>query len=494
MNVVIFNSHTLLATHYETELEIILNHQEKGDEITQLICEKELPACDTNPFFQPEACERCVSKRKIGYSLLKDNIKVKSFFNLTEADKKRIEETPKSFKNVKELQNLYVDNFDLGFAISSSIISMYRDPNPTLISNLIERYIVSSLGVYFSIINYLKNNKTDIVYVFNGRLAQTKAVLRACNLLGVKCILHERGNSLKFYSTFENVSIHDLKNTERLIRQTWEKADPIEKIAVAEKWFQTRIGGKMENWFSFLEDQIHTLPEGWNPDKTNIIICNSSEDEFASLGEEWKNPFYENQTEGIRKIVKDGLTYKNVHFYLRLHPHLAKVKNKDLKTLQQLNFENLTIIPSSSKISTYHLVNNANKTITFGSTVGVEVTFMEKPSILAGKSFYFDLNAAYVPRDHQHLMQLINEDLPPKPKENALMYGYYCGTFGIPFKYYVPEDFGSGTIKGKRLNSVYGLKYKLIKFIYHNKTLPKLSEYLLLRKRENIVNKYIFKK
>jgi hypothetical protein len=28
MNIAIFNSHTLLASHYETELEIIYNHQE----------------------------------------------------------------------------------------------------------------------------------------------------------------------------------------------------------------------------------------------------------------------------------------------------------------------------------------------------------------------------------------------------------------------------------------------------------------------------------
>jgi hypothetical protein len=491
MNIAIFNSHTLLASHYETEIEIILNHQEKGDKIIQLVCNKELPACDINPFIEPEACERCVSKRKMGYSVINKNIEVKSFFNLTETDKKRISEIPKFFANVAELQKLKVDNFDVGYAISSSIISLFKDPNPQLNANLIERYIISSLGVYFSIINYLKENETDIVYVFNGRLAHTRAVLRACNLLGIKCLIHERGNSQNYYSIFENTSVHDLNNTQKLIKETWEKADPIEKITVAEKWYQTRIGGKMENWFSFLEDQIHTLPEGWDPNKINILICNSSEDEFASLDEEWKNPFYENQTEGIIRIVTNGANFSNVHFYLRIHPNLGKVDNENVRALHALAFKNLTVISASSKISTYHLVKNANKTITFGSTIGAEATFIGKPSILAGKSFYFDLNAAYVPKNHEDLMQLILQDLNPKPKENALMYSYFFGTFGFHFKYYKPDDFATGTIFGTRLSPKLGLKYSLIKLLYHNKIFPKFSEFLLLRNREKIANEYL---
>jgi hypothetical protein len=110
-------------------------------------------------------------------------------------------------------------------------------------------------------INYLKANQTDMVYAFNGRLSHTKAVLQACRSMHVKCVLHERGNSMPFYSLFENTSIHDLKNTQRLIIETWESADPEERIARATQWFHTRMGGKMENWFSFLEKQTFELPE-----------------------------------------------------------------------------------------------------------------------------------------------------------------------------------------------------------------------------------------
>ncbi len=491
MNVAIFNSHTLLASHYETELEIIYDHQEKGDHVVQLICESDLPACDINPFYHPEACERCISKRKNGYAALNKKPEIKRFFYLTEEDKLRIKQVPKAFVNVAELKKLKVDNYEIGYSVASSIISYFRDPNPTLDPKWVERYIIGCLGVYFSMINYLKENSTEIVYVFNGRLSHTKAVLQACKSVHVKCILHERGNSMPFYSLFENTSIHDLKNTQRLIIENWEKADPSERIERATQWFQTRIGGKMENWFSFLENQTFELPENWDVSKKNILICNSSEDEFASLNDEWKNHLYANQTDGILKIINDTKDIENIHIYLRIHPHLAKVDNHDLRILLAIKSPHLTIIPANSLISTYNLVSHASQVITFGSTIGMEATFMEKPSILAGKSFYHNLGGTYEPETHQELIELLRKDLQPKPKEIALMFAFFFGTFGVRFKHYSPEDFGMGKFKGNYIISENSLKYKIIKAVFENKVFPKFSEWLRIRKREKLIQRFL---
>ena len=247
----------------------------------------------------------------------------------------------------------------------------------------------------------------------------------------------------------------------------------------------------MQNWFSFLADQVIELPEGWDRSKRNIVICNSSEDELASLGDDWKNTLYKNQLEGITRIISDGASMENTHFYLRIHPHLAKVSNDDVKQVAAMKANHLTVIPATSKLSTYHLVKEADKIITFGSTIGMEATFLRKPSICAGKSFYHYLNGTYSPRDHAELMQLLAEDLEPKPLEEALKFSYFFGTFGIHFKHYVPEDFDKGTIQGKRIVPTMGIKYKFIKAIFHNKRIPKLSEYLSLRKRHKVTTNLI---
>jgi len=491
MNIAIFSSHILLASHYETELEIILNHQEKGDTITQLVCNKELPACDTNPYHMREACERCVSKRHNGYKVLDKRLNIKSFLNLTQADKIRISEIPTSFNSIEDLQGLWIDNYDIGYSIASSLISIKRNANPELEPRLLERYIISCAGVYFSIINYLKENPTDIFYSFNGRLSHSKAALRACNKMGVTCLLHERGNSMNHYSLFENTSVHDLQSTHKLIEKAWAEADPEERVLTATKWFQTRIGGKMQNWYSFLENQVFELPSTWDPLKTNIIICNSSDDELASLGEEWKNELYKNQIEGISRIIEDGKSYRNIHFYLRIHPHLAKVNNKDVDTLLSMQSPNLTVIPPTSNLSTYHLVQNAEKTITFGSTIGMEATYLRRPSITAGKSFYYFLDASYIAKSHEDLMELISKDLEPKSMENALKFAYFFGTFGIPFRHYKPEDFDRGTINGHYIKSTNRIKWRLIKTFFNNSLFPKIGEKFFHRIREKTFQKFL---
>ena len=491
MNVAIFTSHLLLASHYETELEIILGHQKKGDVVTQLICNKELPSCDTNPFHSQEACERCVSKRINGSSLTESTLRVKSFFFLSDEDKRRIAELRTHFISIKDLQSLWIDNYDIGYSIASSIISLNRNPEPELDPRLIERYVVSCAGVYFSMLNYLKTNPTDLVYTFNGRFSHTKAVLKACNKLGVVCYLHERGNSLNYYSLFKDVGIHDLKNTHRLIEEAWNNADPKLREQIATDWYTTRIGGKMQNWFSFPADQVIELPDNWDNSKHNIVICNSSEDELASLGDDWKNVLYKNQLEGITRIVEDSSKLENVRVYLRIHPHLAKVKNENALMLSNLKASNLTVIPATSKLSTYHLVKMASVTLTFGSTIGMEATFLRKPSVCAGKSFYFYLNGTYTPGSHEEVMQLLTKDIEPKPLEEALKFSYYFATFGLPFQFYKPEDFDKGTFLNNKVEPNNGLKYKFIRLLYHNKLLPNLSEKLSLRNREKLSQRYL---
>jgi hypothetical protein len=491
MNVAIFTSHVLLASHYETELEIILDHQKEGDQITQLVCNKELPSCDNNPYHLQEACERCVSKRINGYKELGPGMTIKSFLQLTDDDKQKIAALRTNFDSIQDLQSLWVDNYDIGYSIASSLISISRNPNPTLEPMLIKRYIVSCAGVYFSMLNYLKANPTDVVYTFNGRFSHAKAVLRACNKLGVKCLLHERGNSVNYYSLFENTSIHDLRNTHNLIEKAWAEADPEERERVATEWYTTRIGGKMQNWFSFLADQVIELPENWDATKRNIVICNSSEDELASLGDDWKNTLYKNQLEGISRIIADGASLENTHFYLRIHPHLAKVTNEDVKQVANMQAPHLTVIPATSKLSTYHLVSQANTTVTFGSTIGMEATFLRKPSICAGKSFYFFMDGTYTPSTHAELMQMIATDLEPKPLEEALKFSYFFGTFGIKFKHYIPEDFDKGTIGGKTIEPNFGIKYKLIKSIYQSKLLPSLSERLSIWQRNKAIENFL---
>ena len=72
-------------------------------------------------------------------------------------------------------------------AVLSSIISLTRDPELDLsgLDDMVSRFLVTALSVYRSLQNYLDENSVDCVYVFNGRFAPVRAVLRACQSRGV---------------------------------------------------------------------------------------------------------------------------------------------------------------------------------------------------------------------------------------------------------------------------------------------------------------------
>jgi hypothetical protein len=87
-------------------------------------------------------------------------------------------------------------------------------------------------------------------------------------------------------------------------------------------------------------------------------------------------------------------------------------------------------------------------------------------------------------------MDLLKQDLLPLDKEVALQYGYFFSSYGIPFKHYKPEDFAQGTFLGKKVEFTNTLRLQLSRLIFHNKKFAALSERLLFRYRERVLNQY----
>jgi hypothetical protein len=137
-----------------------------------------------------------------------------------------------------------------------------------------------------------------------------------------------------------------------------------------------------------------------------------------------------------------------------MHPNLIGVSNKDVEQLHAIKTNNFRLIEPDSSISTYALLDAADKIISFGSSVGIEATFWNKPSIMAGHSFYEHLGVVYCPQDHEEVMALIGENLEPCPKEGALKYGFHIRTFGTEFKFWKADGFEDGSFNGRSLKCI----------------------------------------
>ena len=453
MVVLFFSSHILWPPHYETELELIQQHLDAMDTVIQVYCNGQLPNCDLNPFFEPSRCDACLKTRKLGWKAINGNFERLSLPAITEAEKAIIEAIPYQFTSLAEIQALEFDGFDIGYAVASSLISIIRDPRPDFMNyqTTIRDYLTGSAAMYLIALRLIEARKPDLVYTFNGRLAHVKPILRAAQKMKVECRIHERGSSHEKYSICVNTTPHDRVYMQGKMRKAWEDAAEPHRTEVASEFFQRKLKGAGINWYSFTENQTDTLPPNWDSKRKNVVIFNSSEDEFASLGKDWKNTLYINQLEGISRIVNDLKAEKDFHIYLRVHPNLRNVDNDDLRAVYALREDNLTIIPADSPISTYKLMLNASVVLTFGSSVGIEAPFWGIPSILAGKSMYMELGSTYEPKSHDEVIAMLKSSLEPKDKIGSLLFGFFYNSQGLPFKYYKAEDFLNGVFNGIRL-------------------------------------------
>jgi hypothetical protein len=454
MNVLFFEPFGIWTPHFETCLELMQEQSDKGASITFIRCDASLPACEPNPDHDLTLCLRCISKRNKELKLLKITSPFTSISldDLLDSRHENVKKSEWNFSSVRELCEYKIDNYDIGMAVASSLMSIYRTPEPDLViaKDRLAKLLDASCRTYYAMKKYMLEKRPDAVFIFNGRFSFLRSVFRICRQHGIDCYTHERGANIHKYAVYKNALPHDWDYTVHEIRESWAKAQVDHRVAVAEQFYLDRAGGKQQSWLSYVTNQENgLLPEGWDPHKKNLAIFNSSEDEFAATGDEWLQNLYATQLVGVNKIVQDLSTRDNVHVYLRMHPNLVDVHNESVEGLYRIRANNFTVIPPESKVSTYALIRASHNVITFGSTVGIEAAFWGKPSILAGQSFYSNLGSVYYPESHEELVQMALSDLQPKDRTGALMYGYYLNTFGRDFKYYKADDLFTGRFKGK---------------------------------------------
>lgn len=477
MKVLIVSYFTKWVTHLGTELELAEQHLSNGDSVTFLTCDGSIGACMANPAGDKDKCRECILRRTDGIMELSGDVKMYPLgapIITREALANSYLSNPPKIDDYKKLK---YKGYDLGWGALSSAIKLHRDPlcDSKAAMQSAETYLATATRSYEGTRNFLRNRSDfERAYVFNGRFAETRGALRAIQSKKIQVFTHERGSSIHHYQLYLDSLPHNLELFRKNLQKSWANAkDAASRNETANQFYLARRNGNPLNWISFTEKQeAGNMPAEWDSEKRNIVIFNSSEDEFAAIGDMWTNPVYSSQAEAVRKITADTLGKKpDVHYYLRIHPNLSGVENSSLENLLAVQAPNLTTIGADDNISTYALLDACDCVMTFGSTVGVEATYWGKPSILAGMSYYCQLDIAYEAKSHNEVIGfLLDENLVPKSRHGALKYGYYLRTRGIPFKYWMPNDFSSGSFGNLFMDNE----------VYHTNNRPPLHVKLFL--------------
>lgn len=442
---------------YETELELIRKHEKSGDTVRVLQCAGNLANCYWNQEHRNSYCAMCRSKFKNGWAILNpgDKVELKQFppNTLMPFD------IPLVFNSVDDLKRYRYDNENIGLGVAASLISAFRDHrfNTYLYHNEVIRELNTTMQVYDTLKREFEEFKPDRVYVFNGRIATHLPAVLLCKRMGIEYFSYEVGGTQSSYLLWKNSTVHSLHVMHEEIERLWS-AGGAEREKTARLFFeQKRAGVDHEKIISFTKYQTKSLlPKGFNKDKKNIAIFNTTIDEYAATEDFESSLYAPDETAGIRRILETFEVDDRYMFYLRVHPHMKEVPStiSQMQDIRELNsrFGNLCVIWPAEVVDSYALLDACEKIITFSSTIGIEAAYWGKPSILAGRALYEHLDCIYIPKTHEELVRLLKKDLAPLPAASALKYAFWEMSYGIPFEYFketgFKDELATGTFDG----------------------------------------------
>lgn len=435
-NILFYFSWQLRPVHHGIVIEKLNSILKSDPAVTVyfLICDGEMKPCYTNRTGDPAVCRVCRLHSSAALGRFGDRVKVVKVGRSKDGVRKSLR-----YESIDDIKALEFKGIKIGYGALSSYISFTRNLEPDFdeeFRRFFNALLVNQMHLTEEVLKLNKLHNFNKFIFFNGRTADTRPLYDLSVSLNIPFIsleLIKKSDTEYYVNEFYNCLPHDIDFHHQRMLKTWENsALPIEKRKEAgAQFFKNRRSGILaRDRKVYTSQQVENqLPEGWNNTKRNIAIFNSSEDEFAAIGDIFeKLAFFTSQEEGLKKILEAFKGSDEFVFYFRIHPNLSQVKysyHTRLYKLQEI-YPNLRIIGPMDSVSTYALIDATEKILVFGSSTGVEASYWGKPTILLAGSFYYHLDATYKPRTFEELISLIrNLNLPPKENSEAIKYGFY---------------------------------------------------------------------
>lgn len=444
-----------------------------GNQVFLLLCNRNFRYCGCNMHGSPFKCFRCERYAKGLLKKCSPSIKVIEMDkHLMEALDEEVDKIKFEYHSVKEIKSLVYKGAKVGMGCLSAFISHSRNNNP-LIDDEFRAYFDKVLrkGCLYAEFQYrmIKEIQPDRVQLFNGRFMETRP---ASDIAIQNHILLRSNEQWRVFPhrfikrQFYNALPHSIEANHNWFESMWkdEYIPQVEKERIGRRFFESKYTHAFGGDKDYTAKQIAAkLPENWDNTKKNYVIFNSSEDEFTAIGGEYEErKVFNSQYDGVAYIANLLKNRKDVNIYLRIHPNLAKIKYKyhtDLLSLGE-KYDNLFVIPGDSDVSSYALMREAYRVITFGSTTGIEATYMGKTVIALCINWFSGLDISYNPTTVEEAEQLIlAENLSPKPQTEAIKFGYFIMNLNLPSFSFFDYNISDFRFLGRTLR-----RYKLAKY------------------------------
>lgn len=429
-------------------IECAIKEVNDGNEVHVIHCDKNMRVCMHNMYGNSIFCNVCHSTMMNAWKEcgVYDKLTIKDFSQLlTKEDKQKAKNFKAEFNSVNELKTLTYKGAEVGYGAFSSYVSMTRNVMPditvelkTFIGFLIQKEIeLFEVGEH-----YIQQYHPNKLIFHNGRFSTYKPFLALAQTLHIDYIVteHNYSKGTVVANFTKNNVVHEIEPAMKQMRANWEKGKEYEDVEeLGKQFYERRRKGVPAGDKVYIKGQKKgLLPEGFDSTKENIVIFNSSEDEFCSISKEFDAYLlFPNQYEALTAIFEHYKNDTTKHFYVRVHPNLKNVPFKSHLKLYELDYPNVTIIRPESPISSYDLMDASSKVIIFDSTMGIESAYWGKPVIALTYFYYSAIDAVHTPKNTEELWSMINNnDLECKFNHDVIKYGYWLYRRNNPeFKY-----------------------------------------------------------
>jgi hypothetical protein len=478
--------------HHVWQLALAQAHAAHGDELFVFSCAGARIACEANysPSLDKEVCVACIKRRHQGLKTLwRANVDAKP---IVAPNRRAVIDLPR-IEDISALKVYTRQGMDAGLAALSSWIELSRRTTPESVEDWdqINILLKEAVSLHAQALAILRDLRPTQVGIFNGRLVSTRPWVRACEATGTPFYCYDHGPSFETVRRFDNTTVHSISGWQRACQEFWEQR-PSDEFAedVAERFYSNRRERKDGLTSQFLKNQkTRHVPGWWAPDARWLAVFLSSDDEFAAIGEEWTGGVYTDQWAGVQALCSDPiLRSQGFRFVVRVHPRLQFIQNTDWLRFSAMQGElNAIIIAPSDPTDSYELAALSEKTLSFGSSMGIEAAYMGRPSILLGPSFYAHLGACYQPTTHEQVVDLLmTKDLPARERTGAVQFGYFLASAGEDLPGIEKTTDGEITFRGlRRKNDLpahfpYALPWRLQRYLAAHPRLDRIRHSIRL--------------
>lgn len=302
--------------------------------------------------------------------------------------------------------------------------------------------IESYLQVYDATIKIINDNQISSILVYNGRFFHEKAVWDAAKSKNIAVEIYE---TMRDRYVIGTKGFHSRINNQKIMIDHWNNSNMSDKNKID-------IGSR---YYKELRSDLNPFKIDpsvtFDVKKPYFVYFSSSDDEYIGLGKDWEKTLG-NQINCVEKLQEIFDKQEEFELIIRLHPNLRnKSKEQKFAWRKVQKSRNSRIIDENTKISSYDLLDSAEGTITFGSTMGLESAFAGKPCLTLADCAYDLLGVVDKAKNWKEVVEWINKGHQINSKEirlrknNSCIRGFFLDTAGNAFKYTKLTQTGYGS-------------------------------------------------